>query len=110
MTVMMSDSLKDIISIGQLTGEISFLRVEIGGETKEYDIISFEVCNKDFLVKAFSSKSSILDIIKSKKAKASLTFMGDVIGTGVVTSVGLDQIVIGEETHDVLIIRAKRDN
>jgi len=110
MTVMMSDSLKDIISTGQLGGEETHLTVTFGDEIHDLDVLTFELSNKDFYVKSFSDKEVIRRLVKEKKVKVSLAFMGDIICVGMLTSVGYEQVIIGEDVHDVLIIRAKRDN
>jgi len=110
MTIMMSDSLRDIVSIGQLTGDASEVILSLDGNEHKLDLYSF-VCDKSHIrCLAFSSRDTVVKSITAKKITCVVTFDNNVVGKGQVTTVGYEPITIGDTVHEMLLIHLKRDN
>ena len=65
MTLMMSDSLKDIVSIGQLTGETSSLALTFDNAVVELDIFSFVRGAEHVEVLAFASRDIVSSVLNA---------------------------------------------
>ncbi len=109
MSIMMSDSLKDIVSIGQLTGEYSTLTLHTGNDSSSFDIYSFTFDEKIIRVLAFSSRDFIAQLIKMPDIKASASFEGVALGSGRVICCGYEPIIIDNSQNDMLMVHIKRD-
>lgn len=110
MTIMMSDSLKDIVSIGQLTGEESELALNLDGETVNLDIFSIVRDESHVRVLSFAGRELVSRALTSSTTSAKASFAGAVVQQGPVTCVGLIPTLIGNEMHDMLLVHIKRDN
>ncbi len=110
MTIMMSDSLRDIVSIGQLTGESSELTLTIEGKEARMDLHSFVKDRGVLRCLAFSTRELILSAIKAGDIRASATFEGHTLGSGKVVTLGHEPLMMGDTIHDMLLIHLKCDN
>lgn len=110
MSIMMSDSLKDIVSIGQLTGESSEAILTLDGEEHTLDLYSFTRDKGNIRCLLFSSRELIVKALTTSKQHASVVFEGTKVGGGQVISLGYEPILIGDDVHDMLMIHVKRDN
>lgn len=110
MSIMMSDSLKDIVSIGQLTGEPSQLLLTIDSETFDLDVYSFTRDTSAARILAFASRDIIITALKGKDLSAKASFEGTSIAGGKVLAIGYEPIFINNEPHDMLMIHIKRNN
>jgi|688.fasta_scaffold1303919_2 hypothetical protein len=110
MTIMMSDSLRDIVSTGQLTGDISEATLNIDGEELRFDLYSFVSDKTSLRCLLFSTRESVVRAIKAKKLTCEVKFDNNVIGKGHVITVGYEPLMIGDTMHEMLLIHLKRDN
>lgn len=110
MTLMMSDSLKDIVSIGQLTGEESVLTVVIDGIAQNFVLFSFVRADNTLRAMAHATKIDVAKIYSAKDLTASATFEGLELATGEVISIGYEPVTIGQDVHDMVMVHIKRDN
>lgn len=110
MTIMMSDSLKDIVSIGQLTGETANLLITIENDTIDLDVHSFLRTETLTEVLAFSSRETIARVLQSNSVKGTITFDNLTVQVGPVVAVGYKPISINNDIHDMLSVHIKRDN
>ena len=110
MSIMMSDSLKDIVSIGQLTGEPSQLILTIDNESFDLDVYSFTRDALSARILSFASRDIIAKVLKGKDLAAKASFEGINIAGGKVIAVGYEPIFINNEAHDMLMIHIKRNN
>jgi hypothetical protein len=107
---MMSDSLKDIVSIGQLTGESSETILTLDGEAHTLDLHSFTRDKAHLRCLSFASRELIVKALAAKTLHAEISFEGSKVGSGQVVSLGYEPILIREDVHDMLMIHVKRDN
>jgi hypothetical protein len=110
MTLMMSDSLKDIVSIGQLTGESSSLTLTFDNSAVELDIFSFTRSSEVIDVLAFASRDLVASVLNAKEVSGTLYFLGAHIGEGKITRIGYQPMNLRDDVHDMLIVHIKRDN
>ena len=110
MSIMMSDSLKDIVSIGQLTGDLSEVTIDADGEKHVIDLYSFTRDKSTIRCLAFSPRTLVVKLIDSKSLHASMTFEGKQLGSGAIITLGYEPILIGEDIHNMLMVHVKRDN
>ena len=110
MTLMMSDSLKDIVSIGQLTGEETDLTINFDGDVINLNIFSIIKDESHVRVLAYAGRDLVLRALTSNAVTAKAVFAGTTVQNGPVTCVGLVPTTIGDEIHDMLIVHIKRDN
>ena len=110
MSIMMSDSLRDIVSIGQLTGDMSNIVFFIDDMAHELELFSFTRDAQSLRCLVYSSKETIKLALRAKKLSATVKFDNDLIGSGKVISIGYEPITIGNATHDMLMLHMKRDN
>lgn len=109
MTLMMSDSLKDIVSIGQLTGETSSLALTFDNSVVELDIFSFARSVDKIDVLAFASRDLVSSILNAKDVSGSLDFLGEKIGQGKITCIGYQPMRLNDDVHDMILVHIKRD-
>lgn len=106
----MSDSLKDIVSIGQLTGDVSDLALCLDGEVINLDIFSIIRDESHVKVLSYANRELVLKALISNTATAKATFAGAIVQDGPVDCIGLVPTTIGNESHDMLLVHIKRDN
>jgi len=106
----MSDSLKDIVSIGQLTGDVTVLALYLDGEVINLDIFSIIRDESHVKVLAYADRELVLKALIANTVTAKATFAGAIVQDGLVDCVGLVPTSIGNESHDMLLIHIKRDN
>lgn len=109
MTLMMSDSLKDIVSIGQLTGEASHLTLSFDDSAVELDIFSFTRSPERIDVLAFASRDLISRVLNAKEVSGSLYFSGEHVGDGKITRIGYQPVNLKDDVHDMILVHIKRD-
>jgi hypothetical protein len=110
MSIMMSDSLKDIVSIGQLTGEISQVSLTVDDEQYDLDLFSFTRDAASTRLLAFASRGIISSALKAKTLTAIARFEGEEIGKGKISSLGFETVIIHNEPHDMIMLHIKRNN
>ena len=110
MSIMMSDSLKDIVSIGQLTGEISHVELTIDDDQYDLDLFSFTRDATSLRLLAFASRSIVSSAMKAKNLMAIAKFEGEEIGKGKIISLGFETIFINSDAHDMIMLHIKRNN
>lgn len=110
MSIMMSDSLKDIVSIGQLTGESSEVILTLDDGEHALDLYSFTRDKSHLRCLMFATRELIVNALASKLAQAVVTFEGKKVGAGQVITLGYEPILIRDDVHDMLMIHVKRDN
>lgn len=105
----MSDSLRDIVSIGQLTGETSNLTLSVDGADQIFDILSFTRDKTHIRALAFANREAVVNVLKADSIKAVIIFEGVKIGSGTVICVGYEPVTLGDLVHDTLLVHIKRD-
>ena len=110
MTIMMSDSLKDIVSIGQLSGEPSSVILTIDDESFDLDLFSFTRDATSARVLAFATREIVVNALKGKNLSAKAAFEGVSVAAGKVITVGYEMVFINNDPHDMLMIHIKRNN
>ena len=111
MTIMMSESLKDIVSIGQLTGEISVVKITNNkDEPKQFDLFSFVLDDSSCRCMFFASRQEILDIIGKKDLNVEVIFEGKSIASGSIQALGYEPVKIDTSFEDMMMIHLKRNN
>ena len=83
----MSDSLKDIVSIGQLTGEISQVSLTVDDEQYNLDLFSFTLDATSTRLLAFASRGIVSSALNEKTLTAIARFEGEEIGKGKIFSI-----------------------
>lgn len=107
----MSDSLKDIVSIGQLTGEINEVTVSLpDGKVKTFDLFSFVIDKTVARCLVFSTRHAVLDLIQADNATANITFEGKQIASGLLISIGYEPLKVGSDYEDMMLLHLKRNN
>lgn len=109
MSIMMSESLKGIVSIGQLDGDDCVLSLTIDDEQYTLDVYSFVRHVDHAVVKCISSRDLIDRCLSSQQAIATLSFAGKDVCAGKVRSVGFEVYTRGDESHDAVILHMDRD-
>ena len=110
MSIMMSDSLKDIVSIGQLTGEPSSVLLTIDDSTFDLDLFSFTRDATSARILAFATREIVVNALKGKNLSAKATFEGVDVANGKVIMLGYETVFINNAPHDMLMIHIKRNN
>lgn len=105
----MSDSLKDIISIGQLTGDDCTLALSIDGSEIELDVYNFIRYTDHTAVKCFANRDVVAQCLSAKVINADLLFSGKQVCNGKVSAVGFEVTSIGDSTHDGIVLHIKHD-
>ena len=106
----MSDSLKDIISIGQLTGDDCTLNLVVDDSEFELDVYNFMKHLEHTEAKCFASREIISQCLVAKQASAELKFSGTHVSKGKVDAVGFEVASFGDTPHDGIVLRIKHDN
>ena len=109
MSIMMSDSLKDIISIGQLTGDAYVLSLKIDESELELDVYSFIRHIDHTVVRCFARRDVVAQCLSATTSDADLSFSGKQVCKGGLTSVGFEVTSFGDESHDVIVLHIKHD-
>jgi hypothetical protein len=107
---MMSDSLKDIVSIGQLTGDMSNIVLFIDDMAHDLELFSFTRDPQTLRCLVFASKEIISLALRARKISATVKFDNEPIGSGKVVTIGYEPMTLGNVTHDMLMLHMKRDN
>lgn len=110
MSIMMSDSLRDIISIGQLTGDMSNIVLFVDDMAHDLELFSFTRDAQTLRCLVFASKEMIVLALRAKKISAAVKFDNEPIGSGKVIAIGYEPMTLGNVTHDMLMLHMKRDN
>ena len=110
MSIMMSDSLRDIVSIGQLTGDMSSIVFFIDDMAHDLELFSFTRDAQTLRCLVFASKEIIALALHAKKLSAAVKFDNVLIGSGKVIAIGYEPMTLGNVTHDMLMLHMKRDN
>ena len=109
MSIMMSDSLKDIISTGQLTGDDCVLSLKVDEVELELDVYSFIRHVDHTVVRCFAHREVVAQCLSAITAKADLSFSGKQVCRGGLTSVGFEVASFGDESHDGIVLHIKHD-
>ena len=109
MTLMMSDSLKDIVSIGQLTGESSSLALTFDNSSVELDVFSFAKGSEYVEVLAFASRELVSSVITAKDVTGVFYFTGEHVCEGKITCIGYRPMQLKDDIHDMILVHIKRD-
>jgi hypothetical protein len=109
MSIMMSDSLKDIISIGQLTGDDCVLVLKVDESDLELDVYSFIRHVDHTVVRCFARREVVAQCLSASTATADLSFSGKQVCKGELASVGFEVASFGDESHDGIVLHIKHD-
>ena len=110
MSIMMSDSLRDIVSIGQLTGDQSEAIVFIDDEAHHLELHSFTRDAQTLRCLVFAPRELISQALVAKNMSATVKFDNNPVGSGKIVAIGYEPVVIGNVSHDMLMLHMKRDN
>jgi hypothetical protein len=107
----MSDSLKDIVSIGQLTGDLSVIKISIDkDQIKQFDLFSFVIDDSSCRCMVFATRQDVLDMIGKKGLAVDVIFEGKTIASGTIHSLGYEPIKIETSFEDMMMVHLKRNN
>jgi hypothetical protein len=109
MSIMMSDSLKDIISTGQLTGDDCILTLKVDETELELDVYSFIRHVDHTVVRCFAHRDVVAQCLSATTTAADLSFSGKQVCRGGLASVGFEVVSFGDESHDGLVLHIKHD-
>lgn len=107
----MSESLKDIVSIGQLTGELSVIKILIDkDQIHTFDLFSFVIDDASCRCMVFATRQNLLDIIGKKGLIVEVIFEGKAIATGTIQALGYEPVKIETSFEDMMMVHLKRNN
>lgn len=106
----MSESLRDIVSIGQLTGDQTEVIIFIDDEAHHLELHSFTRDPQTLRCLVFTPRELISQALVAKNMSATVKFDNSLVGSGKIVAIGYEPVVIGNVSHDMMMLHMKRDN